>query len=116
MIRVRFWTSRGMSGSNRSAGPCSHCRRLIVRWWCCAICMNWTTPRLPRRSIVRLEPYGPVCTGRARCWPRRCGPKRGLRYMNDNDLKLMEGLRELAADGPREAPAFVEEKLLGELH
>jgi hypothetical protein len=36
--------------------------------------------------------------------------------MNDNDLKLLEGLRELAADGPREAPAFVEEKLLGELH
>jgi len=36
--------------------------------------------------------------------------------MKDNDLKLMEGLRELAADGPREAPAFVEEKLLGELH
>jgi hypothetical protein len=36
--------------------------------------------------------------------------------MSDNDLKLLEGLRELAADGPREAPAFVEERLLGELH
>jgi hypothetical protein len=35
--------------------------------------------------------------------------------MNDNDLKVLEGLRELAAEGPREAPAFVEERLLGEL-
>jgi len=36
--------------------------------------------------------------------------------MNDDDLKVLEGLRELAADGPREAPAFVEGKLLVELH
>ena len=35
--------------------------------------------------------------------------------MNENDLKLMEGLRGLAADGPREAPAWVEERLVGEL-
>jgi hypothetical protein len=35
--------------------------------------------------------------------------------MNDNDPKLLEGLRELAADGPREAPVFVEERLVGEL-
>ena len=34
--------------------------------------------------------------------------------MNDNDLKLLEGLRELAADGPRQAPEFVERRLLGE--
>jgi len=35
--------------------------------------------------------------------------------MNDIDQKLQAGLRELAADGPREAPASVEERLLGEL-
>ncbi|MGD0302055.1 MAG: hypothetical protein ABSE86_33665 [Bryobacteraceae bacterium] len=35
--------------------------------------------------------------------------------MNDNDQKLMEGLRGLAADGPREAPAWLEERLVGEL-
>jgi hypothetical protein len=35
--------------------------------------------------------------------------------MNENDLKLMEGLRGLAADGPREAPAWIEERLVGEL-
>jgi hypothetical protein len=34
--------------------------------------------------------------------------------MNENDLKLLEGLRGLAADGPREAPEFVEQRLLGE--
>jgi hypothetical protein len=34
--------------------------------------------------------------------------------MNDDDLKLLEGLRELAADGPRQAPEFVEQRLLGE--
>ncbi len=35
--------------------------------------------------------------------------------MNENDLKLLEGLRSLAADGPRQAPAVVEERLVGEL-
>jgi hypothetical protein len=35
--------------------------------------------------------------------------------MNESDPKLLEGLRALAADGPREAPAHVEERLLGEL-
>jgi hypothetical protein len=35
--------------------------------------------------------------------------------MNENDQKLMEGLRGLAADGPREAPAWIEERLVGEL-
>jgi hypothetical protein len=35
--------------------------------------------------------------------------------MNDHDLKLMEGLRGLAADGPREAPGWIEERLVGEL-
>ena len=35
--------------------------------------------------------------------------------MNDNDTKLLEGLRGLAADGPREAPVCVEGRLLGEL-
>jgi hypothetical protein len=35
--------------------------------------------------------------------------------MNDNELKLLEGLRCLAADGPREAPASVEHRLVGEL-
>jgi hypothetical protein len=35
--------------------------------------------------------------------------------MNDNDSKLLKGLRALAADGPREAPVCVEERLLGEL-
>src|SRR5271166_3346167 len=35
--------------------------------------------------------------------------------MNDNDSKLLRGLRALAADGPREAPVCVEERLLGEL-
>jgi hypothetical protein len=35
--------------------------------------------------------------------------------MNENDPKLLEGLRGLAADGPREAPAHVEQRLLGEL-
>ncbi|HEV8038786.1 MAG TPA: hypothetical protein VGP62_07970 [Bryobacteraceae bacterium] len=35
--------------------------------------------------------------------------------MNDNDLKLTEGLRGLAADGPREAPAWIQERLVGEL-
>jgi hypothetical protein len=35
--------------------------------------------------------------------------------MNDNELKLLEGLRGLAADGPRQAPAAVEERLVGEL-
>lgn len=35
--------------------------------------------------------------------------------MNDNDSKLLEGLRVLAADGPREAPVCVEDRLLGEL-
>ena len=34
--------------------------------------------------------------------------------MNECDPKLLEGLRGLAADGPQEAPAFVEEKLLSE--
>jgi hypothetical protein len=36
--------------------------------------------------------------------------------MNENDLKLLEGLRGLAADGPRQAPEFVEQRLLGEFH
>jgi hypothetical protein len=35
--------------------------------------------------------------------------------MNDNDSKLLKGLRALAADGPREAPVCVEDRLLGEL-
>jgi hypothetical protein len=35
--------------------------------------------------------------------------------MNDIDQRLQEGLRELAADGPREAPLSLEERLLGEL-
>ena len=35
--------------------------------------------------------------------------------MNDNELKLLEGLRGLAAEGPRQAPALVEERLVGEL-
>ena len=35
--------------------------------------------------------------------------------MNDIDQKLLEGLRGLANDGPREAPLSVEERLLGEL-
>lgn len=35
--------------------------------------------------------------------------------MNDNELKLLEGLRGLAADGPRQAPVSVEERLVGEL-
>ena len=35
--------------------------------------------------------------------------------MNDNDSKLLKGLRALAADGPREAPVCVEQRLLGEL-
>ena len=34
--------------------------------------------------------------------------------MNESDLKLLEGLRALAADGLREAPAAVEERVLGE--
>jgi len=36
--------------------------------------------------------------------------------MNDNDLKLLQGLQELAADGPRQAPEGVEQRLLGEFH
>jgi hypothetical protein len=35
--------------------------------------------------------------------------------MNDNESKLLEGLRGLALDGPRQAPAPVEERLVGEL-
>ena len=35
--------------------------------------------------------------------------------MNDIDQKLLEGLRGLANDGPREAPLSLEERLLGEL-
>ncbi len=35
--------------------------------------------------------------------------------MNQSDPKLLEGLRAMAADGPREAPASVEERLLGAL-
>jgi hypothetical protein len=35
--------------------------------------------------------------------------------MNDIDPRLLEGLRMLAADGPREAPASVEQRLLREL-
>jgi hypothetical protein len=35
--------------------------------------------------------------------------------MNDNELKLLQGLRGLALDGPRQAPASVEERLVGEL-
>jgi hypothetical protein len=35
--------------------------------------------------------------------------------MNESDPKLLEALRAMAADGPREAPARVEERLLGEL-
>ena len=35
--------------------------------------------------------------------------------MIENDSKLLEGLRALAGDGPREAPAHVEERLLAEL-
>jgi hypothetical protein len=35
--------------------------------------------------------------------------------MNDIDQKLLEGLRELAADGPREAPLSLEGRLLGAL-
>jgi hypothetical protein len=35
--------------------------------------------------------------------------------MNDIDQKLLAGLRELATDGPREAPLSLEERLLGEL-
>jgi hypothetical protein len=34
--------------------------------------------------------------------------------MNENELKLLEGLRFLAADGPRQAPLAVEERLVGE--
>jgi hypothetical protein len=34
--------------------------------------------------------------------------------MNDCDPRLREGLRALAGDGPQEAPAFVEEKLVNE--
>jgi len=34
--------------------------------------------------------------------------------MNGNEQELLEGLRALAADGPREAPAHVEERLLSE--
>ena len=34
--------------------------------------------------------------------------------MSEGDLKLLEGLRALAADGLREAPVSVEERLLGE--
>jgi hypothetical protein len=34
--------------------------------------------------------------------------------MNEGDLKVVEGLRALAADGLREAPVSVEERLLGE--
>lgn len=34
--------------------------------------------------------------------------------MSESDPKLLEGLRALAADGPREAPTAVEERLLGE--
>lgn len=34
--------------------------------------------------------------------------------MNDCDPKLLEGLRQLAADGPQEAPAFVQQRLLKE--
>ena len=35
--------------------------------------------------------------------------------MNESDPKLLEALRAMAADGPREAPARVEERLVGEL-
>jgi hypothetical protein len=35
--------------------------------------------------------------------------------MNENELKLSEGLRGLALDGPRQAPVSVEERLVGEL-
>jgi hypothetical protein len=35
--------------------------------------------------------------------------------MNDNDSKVLEALRGLAADGPREAPVCVEYRLLSEL-
>jgi hypothetical protein len=34
--------------------------------------------------------------------------------MNESDLKLLDGLRALAADGLREAPVAVEERVLGE--
>jgi hypothetical protein len=35
--------------------------------------------------------------------------------MNESDPKLVEALRAVAADGPRDAPAWVEERLLCEL-
>jgi hypothetical protein len=34
--------------------------------------------------------------------------------MNENDRELLEGLRALAADGPREAPSHVEDRLKAE--
>lgn len=36
--------------------------------------------------------------------------------MNENEQELLQGLRALAADSPREAPAYVERRLLAELH
>ncbi|HYL77251.1 MAG TPA: hypothetical protein VEU96_23760 [Bryobacteraceae bacterium] len=36
--------------------------------------------------------------------------------MNENEQELLEGLRALAADSPREAPAYVEKRLLAEFH
>jgi hypothetical protein len=35
--------------------------------------------------------------------------------MNQNEQELLEGLRALAADGPQEAPAHLEDRLLAEL-
>lgn len=34
--------------------------------------------------------------------------------MNENNRELLEGLRALAADGPREAPGHIEEQLIAE--
>jgi len=36
--------------------------------------------------------------------------------MNENEQELLHGLRTLAADSPREAPAYVERRLLAEFH
>ncbi len=96
-------TWRRTSASKRCARRCWRCRRPIARWWCCAICTNETTPRRRARWDARLERCDRGCIGRGRCWPRRCAPVRGVRYERKS-CELLEGLRALAADGPREAP------------
>ena len=65
---------------NAAEGGAGACRRPIAKWWCCAICMNGIMPRRPARWDAPSERCDRACIGRGRCWPRRCGRARGVRY------------------------------------